>query len=281
MEQVTGVGRLRDLVRQGRRDGRSVGFVPTMGALHEGHVSLVRRARAECGLVVVSIFVNPLQFAPGEDFQRYPRSPEKDARLLAEAGADIVYFPEAGEIYPTGFSTSIEVDGVSQGGEGAVRPGHFRGVATVVAKLFHQVDPDAAYFGRKDLQQVAVVSRMVRDLDFSVRIVVGEIVRDADGLALSSRNAYLSSEERLRAAALPRALFEAQRRASEGERDSGVIEQGCRAHLETAGLHVDYVEIVDPATMRRSERIDPGHALTAAVRVGKTRLIDNVLLLER
>ena len=280
MEKVTGVGRLRELVRQSRREGRSVGFVPTMGALHEGHVSLVRRARAECGLVVVSIFVNPLQFAAGEDLQRYPRSPEEDARLLADAGADILYLPDAGQMYPPAFSTSVDVGGVSEAGEGAVRPGHFRGVATVVAKLFQQVDPDVAYFGRKDLQQVAVVSRMVRDLDIPVRLVVGAIVRDADGLALSSRNVYLSSEERLRAAALPRALFEAQRRASKGERDSGVIENGCRADLERAGLRVDYVEIVDPATMRHCERIERGNALTAAVRVGKTRLIDNVLLLE-
>ena len=280
MEKVTGVGRLRELVRQSRREGRSVGFVPTMGALHEGHVSLVRRARAECGLVVVSIFVNPLQFAAGEDLQRYPRSPEEDARLLADAGADILYLPDAGQMYPPAFSTSVDVGGVSEGGEGAVRPGHFRGVATVVAKLFQQVDPDVAYFGRKDLQQVAVVSRMVRDLDIPVRLVVGAIVRDADGLALSSRNVYLSSEERLRAAALPRALFEAQTRASKGERDSGVIENGCRADLERAGLRVDYVEIVDPATMRHCERIERGNALTAAVRVGKTRLIDNVLLLE-
>ncbi|HMF10188.1 MAG TPA: pantoate--beta-alanine ligase [Thermoanaerobaculia bacterium] len=280
MEKVTGVGRLRELVRQSRREGRSVGFVPTMGALHEGHVSLVRRARAECGLVVVSIFVNPLQFAAGEDLQRYPRSPEEDARLLADAGADILYLPDAGQMYPPAFSTSVDVGGVSEAGEGAVRPGHFRGVATVVAKLFQQVDPDVAYFGRKDLQQVAVVSRMVRDLDIPVRLVVGAIVRDADGLALSSRNVYLSSEERLRAAALPRALFEAQTRASKGERDSGVIENGCRADLERAGLRVDYVEIVDPATMRHCERIERGNALTAAVRVGKTRLIDNVLLLE-
>jgi pantoate--beta-alanine ligase len=280
VETILGAQRLRELVRLERDAGKSIGMIPTMGALHEGHLSLVRRARAECGLVVVSIFVNPLQFGPGEDLQRYPRSPENDARLLAEAGVDILYLPQTAEMYPTGFSTSIEVAGVSEGGESAVRPGHFRGVATVVAKLFLQATPDTAYFGRKDLQQVAVVSRMVQDLGFPVRIAVGDTVRESDGLALSSRNVYLSREERLQAASFPRALSEARGRALQGERDSRALERACRAALQDSGLQVDYVEVVDPVTMRRVPTITPGSALAAAVRLGKTRLIDNVLLLE-
>ncbi len=280
METVLRPERLRELVRPARAAGTSIGLVPTMGALHEGHLSLVRRARAECGLLIVSVFVNPLQFGPGEDFQRYPRSPEADARLLAGAGVDILYLPEPRRMYPAGFSTSVDVAGVSEGGEGAVRPGHFRGVATVVAKLFLQAQPDAAYFGRKDLQQTAVVQRMIEDMDFPVRLVIGEIVREPDGLALSSRNVYLSAPERQTAAALPRALFQARAQALGGERDPETLQRATRSALEAAGLLVDYVAIVDPATMRPVERVARGHALTAAVRVGKTRLLDNVVLLE-
>ncbi|HEY6065004.1 MAG TPA: pantoate--beta-alanine ligase [Thermoanaerobaculia bacterium] len=278
METVQDVAQLRDRVAAARARKLRVGFVPTMGALHEGHLSLVRRARAECGFVVVSIFVNPLQFAPGEDFARYPRRPDEDASLLAKAGADLLYAPDPGTFYPPGFSTSVEVAGVTEGGEGAARPGHFRGVATVVARLFHQVAPETAYFGRKDLQQVAVIRRMVRDLDFPVEIAVLPTVREADGLAMSSRNAYLSPGDRLLAAALPRALFAARDRAASGATDPRALEEETRAEIERAGLAVDYVEAVDPETMARAERLRPGLALAAAVRVGKTRLIDNVLL---
>jgi pantoate--beta-alanine ligase len=249
-----------------------------MGALHEGHLSLVRRARGENGFVTVSIFVNPLQFGPGEDLARYPRQVEKDAALLQNEGADVLYLPEAAEFYPPDFSTAVEVGAVTEGGEGAMRPGHFRGVATVVAKLFLQVEPDAAYFGRKDLQQVAVIRRMARDLDFPLRIVVGETVREPDGLALSSRNAYLSPEERARAASLPRALFAARDRAAAGGRDARALEAETRRRLEEEGLTVDYVEVVDPESMRRLEDAAAGAAIAAAVRVGKTRLIDNVLV---
>jgi pantoate--beta-alanine ligase len=271
---------LRALIRDARANGKSIGFVPTMGALHEGHLSLVRRARADCGFVVVSIFVNPLQFAPGEDLARYPRRSEADAAMLQAAGVDLVYTPEAPAFYALDFSTSVEVAAVSDGGEGARRPGHFRGVATVVAKLFLQVAPDVAYFGRKDLQQVAVIRRMVRDLDFPVRLVIGETVRESDGLAMSSRNAYLSPAEREQASGLARALFAARDRAKRGERDAQILEQQTRVDLENAGFEVEYVEAVDGATMRRAECIEAGMALTAAVRLGKTRLIDNVLLLE-
>lgn len=251
-----------------------------MGALHAGHLSLVQRARAECDFLAVSIFVNPLQFAPGEDFARYPRRVEEDTALLESAGVDLLYTPGASAFYPGGFATSVEVAGVSEGGEGAVRPGHFRGVATVVTKLFQRVAPDRAYFGRKDLQQVAVVRRLISDLDFGIQIVVGETVRDQDGLALSSRNAYLSPEERRRAAAFPRALFAARDAAARGERDAAALLRRTREDLKRAGFEVDYVDAVDEETMRPVERLGPKTALTAAIRVGKTRLIDNVSLLE-
>jgi pantoate--beta-alanine ligase len=280
-EAVKTVHSLRELraeLATARNGGKTVGFVPTMGALHEGHLSLVRRAKKECGIAIVSIFVNPLQFGPGEDFASYPRRPEEDAGLLASAGAELLYAPRSDGFFPPGFSTAVEVSGVTEGGEGAIRPGHFRGVATIVARLFLQVAPDAAYFGRKDLQQVAVVRRMVRDLDFRIRIVACETVRYPDGLAMSSRNAYLSAEERARAAALSRALFAARDRAAAGERETGALERETRLALEAAGLSVDYVQAVEAETMERAARVAPGVALTAAVRLGKTRLIDNVLL---
>jgi pantoate--beta-alanine ligase len=280
MKTATETRAVRELVRKERAGGKSIGLVPTMGALHEGHLSLVRRARKTCAYVVVSIFVNPLQFAPGEDLSRYPRREREDAALLEAESVDLLFLPDAGELYPPGFSTSIEVAHVSEGGEGAARPGHFRGVATVVAKLFLLVQPDVAFFGRKDLQQVAVIRRMVRDLDFPIRIEVGETVREPDGLALSSRNAYLSADERQLAAGFPSALFEARDRVAAGERSASQLERDTRLDLEAAGLAVDYVEVVDPDTMARQSRIEPGSTLTAAVRAGKTRLIDNVTLLE-
>ena len=265
---------LRDLVREARASGKTVGFVPTMGALHAGHFSLVRLARQESDLVVVSIFVNPLQFAPGEDLARYPRKEEEDRAALEREGADVVYLPDAAAMYPPGFSTAVVVSGVSEGGEGAARPGHFGGVATVVAKLFLQVQPDVAVFGRKDLQQVAVVRRMIRDLDFPIRLVVGETLREPDGLALSSRNAYLSPEQRPLAATLQRAL-------SAG---AGVSARGPEAVLSTAravlaaepAIDVDYLELRDPDLGRDPQA---GRArLLVAARVGTTRLIDNIAI---
>jgi pantoate--beta-alanine ligase len=278
MNTVRDVLALRDLVREARTSGKTVGFVPTMGALHAGHFSLVRLARRESDLVVVSIFVNPLQFAPGEDLARYPRKEEEDRASLEREGTDVVYLPPAAAMYPPGFSTAVVVSAVSEGGEGAARPGHFGGVATVVAKLFLQVLPDVAVFGRKDLQQVAVVRRMIRDLDFPIRLVVGETVREPDGLALSSRNAYLSPEGRRIAAALPRALFEARDAAGRGERAAAVLTSRIRRELEAAGLRVDYVDAVDPETMTPVTDAAAGTALAAAVRVGSTRLIDNVFV---
>lgn len=249
-----------------------------MGALHEGHLSLVRLARSQADFVVVSIFVNPLQFAPGEDYARYPRREAEDVDVLAGAGADVVYLPDPAGFYPADFSTAVEVTAVTEGGEGAARPGHFRGVATVVARLFLQVLPDVAVFGRKDLQQVAVIRRMIRDLDFPIRLVVGDTVREPDGLAMSSRNAYLSPEERRVASALPRSLFRARDAAARGERDARELTAGIRRELEAAGVRVDYVEVVDPETMKQVARASEGSAIAAAVRIGKTRLIDNVVV---
>ena len=231
-----------------------IGLVPTMGAFHEGHLSLFRAARAECGYVVASLFVNPAQFAAGEDFERYPRDYARDERLAEGAGVDLLFAPAAAELYPPGFQTWIDVEELGHPLEGEHRPGHFRGVATICLKLFNIVRPARAYFGRKDAQQAAVVLRMVRDLDLDLEIRVLPTVRDDDGLALSSRNAYLSADERLRALALPRAL---------ATRDAR------KARKELNGLEVDYVEEVD---------LDGTRVLAAAIRVGGTRLIDNVVL---
>jgi pantoate--beta-alanine ligase len=248
-----------------------------MGALHEGHLSLVRQARAQAPATVVSIFVNPLQFAAGEDYEKYPRAYGRDLELLEAEGADVVFAPPAEELYPEGFSTSIAVSRVSERLEGAVRPGHFAGVATVVAKLFHAVEPAAAIFGRKDLQQCAVVRRMIEDLDFPVRLVVAPISREPDGLARSSRNVYLSADERRRAAEFPRALFERAARISAGESPRRA-ESEVRERLEAAGFAVDYAELVDPVSMDHLAENAPGAALVSAVRLGKVRLLDNVLI---
>jgi pantoate--beta-alanine ligase len=280
MITVAGVEKVRAAVGRARAAGEPVALVPTMGALHEGHLSLVRLAKKHAPFVAVSIFVNPLQFGPTEDFARYPRRVEEDERLLAAEKVDVLYRPDAREMYAPDFSTHVAVDAVSEGGEGAQRPGHFRGVATVVTKLFLQVLPDVAAFGRKDLQQLAVVRRLIRDLDFPIRLVVGETVREPDGLALSSRNVYLSPEERRRAADLPRSLFAARARAAHGERDARSLEVDVLRQLEAAGLAADYVETVDADTMARAPAVRPGVALAAAVRLGKTRLIDNVYLLD-
>jgi pantoate--beta-alanine ligase len=248
-----------------------------MGALHEGHLSLVRLARNLAATTVVSIFVNPLQFAPGEDYDKYPRQPERDLATLEREGADVVFSPRADELYPEGFSTSISVSRVSERLEGAVRPGHFSGVATVVAKLFHAVNPEIAIFGRKDLQQCAVVRRMIGDLAFPIRLVVAPISREADGLARSSRNVYLSEEERRRAAAFPRELFEGAGRISAGEKPARV-EREAGHRFVASGLGVDYVELVDPVSMEHLAENRPGSVLTAAVRLGKVRLLDNILI---
>src|SRR5439155_9980812 len=248
-------------VRAAIDPARRVGLVPTMGALHEGHLSLVRAARAECDVVVLSLFVNPAQFGTGEDLDRYPRDEERDAQLAEREGVDLLFVPETDELYPVGFSTWVDVD--STGAEGKARPGHFRGVATVCLKLFHIVRPSAAYFGQKDAQQAAVLRRLVRDLDLPLELRVLPTVRDVDGLALSSRNAYLSSEERARALALPRALEAGKAAHARGDDPVAV------AQAALNGLQPDYVELVD---------VGGATLLASAARIGATRLIDNVVL---
>jgi pantoate--beta-alanine ligase len=272
---------LRSALAQPRLEGRTIGLVPTMGYLHEGHASLLRAARAECDLVVMSLFVNPTQFGPGEDLESYPRDEERDLRLAAEAGADLVYAPAVEEVYPDGFSTTVEVGGnltaVLDGDPARRGPEHFRGVATVVAKLFNSVGPDVAYFGQKDAQQAAVIKRMARDLDFPVRIEVLPTVRESDGLALSSRNAYLDEDARERAVALSRALRAAERGAREESLAAGL--DAARGELARAGIEPEYLEARDAEELRPVAELNGRPVLVAvAARVGGARLIDNVLI---
>ena len=262
---------MRALAREWHAAGEIVGLVPTMGALHAGHMSLVAAARAETPRVVVSIFVNPLQFGPGEDFERYPRPVEADLAMLREARVDAVYMPDQATLYPRDAATRVHVGGVTETLEGLHRPGHFEGVATVVTKLFWATDPDRAYFGQKDAQQVAVVRRLAADLDSGVEIRVCPTIREADGLAVSSRNAYLSREERMAALSLSRSLRTASEMYASGEHDAGRLRARIQEVLAAEPLaEVDYAELVDPTTFQ-----PPGTLAVLAVRFGKTRLIDN------
>ena len=255
------------------------GLVPTMGALHDGHASLIKRARRECEHVGVSIFVNPAQFGPAEDLAKYPRSMEKDMALLESLGVDAVWTPSTETVYPPGYQTWISVDDVSKPLEGVIRPGHFRGVSTVVAKLLNIFSPDRVYFGQKDAQQVAVIRRLAADLNFPVDIVVSPTVREIDGLAMSSRNAYLKEDERRAAPALYRALSAAKEVFEAGEKNAGAIRAAVLKTLSTEPLvNVQYVSVSDPDTVEEIHEISGGALLSAAVIIGKTRLIDNVLL---
>ncbi|WP_343528705.1 pantoate--beta-alanine ligase [Sphingomonas sp.] len=262
-----------------RADGARVALVPTMGALHAGHIALVEAAKRPGTKVVASIFVNPKQFGPGEDLGRYPRREQSDLRMLTEAGCDLVWLPGVEAMYPDGHATTIRVEGVSEGLEGASRPGHFDGVATVVAKLFNQIGADAAYFGEKDFQQLAVIRRMVADLDFPIEIVGVPTQRDDDGLALSSRNIYLDEEQRAKAVALPRALGVAARAIGRGE-DVATVLADARATLAAAGFEVDYVELADAESLMLDPAADRPRRLLAAARMGSTRLIDNIAITE-
>jgi pantoate--beta-alanine ligase len=257
------------------------GLVPTMGALHDGHASLIRRAMGECDHVGVSIFVNPLQFGSGEDLEKYPRTIEDDLALLEELGAALVFTPAADSMYPSGYQTWIKVENVTAPLEGAARPGHFRGVVTVVAKLFNAFQPDRAYFGQKDAQQAVVIRRMVKDLNFPVAIVVCPTVRESDGLALSSRNAYLGPEERKAATVLYRALVSAKNSYEKGEQDGAVLRSVMQSVIESEPLAAaEYISAADPETLLELQQIVPenGALLSMAVRIGETRLIDNLLL---
>jgi pantoate--beta-alanine ligase len=262
-----------------RGEGRILGLVPTMGALHEGHLSLVRAARAVSDVVVVSIFVNPTQFGPNEDFSKYPRTFEADCAMLERAGVDLIFAPTVDEMYPAGASTFVVVEGVSDRLDGASRPGHFRGVTTVVSKLFHIIGPHKAFFGQKDAAQVAVLRKMVRDLNFPLQIVVCPIVREADGLALSSRNRYLSETERGEALVLHRALKAVEDATFSGEKSAQRLVEIARAvFAEEPGVRVDYISVVDPDTLEDVADVRSGALVAVAAFVGSTRLIDNVLL---
>lgn len=278
VEVLETVAAVRARVRDERRAGKSIGLVPTMGYLHEGHLSLIRRARADCDFVVVSIFVNPLQFGPNEDYNVYPRDLKRDSALAAEAGADVIFHPTPEEMYPEGFQTHVEVEKLSQGLCGAFRPGHFRGVATVVTKLFNIVSPDKAYFGEKDAQQLAVIRRMVRDLNLDIEIVPMPIVRESDGLALSSRNTYLSPEERRAATVVYRALLCGRDLIAAGERDGQRVRDAVRGTLESEPLvsRIDYVAVVDPDTLEEKTILAGRVMLAVAAYIGKVRLIDNI-----
>ncbi|MGD0113034.1 MAG: pantoate--beta-alanine ligase [Armatimonadota bacterium] len=277
---TTRVEDVRARVARARVGGAIIGLVPTMGALHEGHLSLMWRARSECGYVVVSIFVNPTQFGPGEDFQKYPRDLGADVQRVGEVGVDLAFAPEVETMYPPGDSTFVEVTGTPPPGRCAPhRPGHFRGVTTVCARLFNIAGADRAYFGEKDYQQIQIVKRMARDLKFPLEIVPVPTVREADGLAMSSRNAYLSAEERKAAAVLYRALSQARERFAKGERVAAVLVGAAQGVIESQPIvQVQYIELRDAETLAQVDRIERPAVLAVAAFVGKTRLIDNVVL---
>ena len=279
MRTVHAVDELRLALAPARRDGQAIGLVPTMGALHEGHVSLIRRARRECDVVVVSLFVNPAQFDERADLDRYPRSERRDAELAADAGADIMFAPPVEEVYPPGFATAVVVRGLTDRLEGAVRGAeHFRGVCTIVAKLLGMALPDVAYFGQKDAQQLVVIRRMVADLNLPVRIQACPTVREDDGLAMSSRNARLSGEQRSRALALSEALHAAARVAADGERSGEALRDAAFAAMRSRDVEPEYVELVDPDTLEPCDELSQEALLLLAARIGETRLIDNALL---
>ncbi|HVF49698.1 MAG TPA: pantoate--beta-alanine ligase [Pyrinomonadaceae bacterium] len=282
MEIINRRQRMSSVARKLRREeDRTIGLVPTMGALHEGHLSLVREARRMCDVVVVSVFVNPAQFGPGEDFQRYPRDLTKDTTLLSDYNVEYIFAPSVEEIYPKNFATYVTVEGLSDQLEGAARPGHFRGVATVLTVLFNTVRPDFAFFGQKDAQQTLVVERLVRDLAFDTEIVVLPTVREESGLALSSRNMYLSADERRAAAVIYRALSQARETYAEGERNARRLAETVRQQIEAEPrARLQYVSVTDAETMEKLEQLSEDRPVLIAVAayLGNTRLIDNIML---
>ncbi|MES2059215.1 MAG: pantoate--beta-alanine ligase [Pseudomonadota bacterium] len=277
MQTIRQTESLREAVATFRADGARIALVPTMGALHAGHMALIEAAKRPGIRVIASIFVNPKQFGAGEDLSRYPRKETADTRMLKEAGCDLLWMPSVDIMYPEGFATNISVAGISDGLDGAARPRHFDGVATVVAKLFNQVRPDIAYFGEKDFQQLAVIRRMVTDLDLDIEIIGVPTQREDDGLALSSRNIYLDADQRARAVALPRALGVAARAIGRGD-DAQAALDTARESLKAAGFEVDYVELVDAETLAADNDSSRPRRLLAAARIGTTRLIDNLAI---
>lgn len=280
MKSIEKIEKMQAESREAKIEGKTVGLVPTMGYLHEGHLSLVRAAKKECDVVVVSIFVNPTQFGPGEDFEKYPRDIKRDMKLLEEEGVDIVFNPLEEEMYPEGFSTFVEVTGpVTESLCGRSRPGHFRGVTTVVSKLFDIVEPTRSYFGRKDAQQASVIKRMVQDLDMPVEVRVMPIIREEDGLAMSSRNTYLSDEERKQALSIYDALKRVEELIEGGEISSSVIKEEVKNILRAEeDIKIDYIEVVDADSMEEVDEVKNNTLIAIAAIVGKTRLIDNVLI---
>ncbi len=278
MKTIENKEALRRAVADARRSGHTIGFVPTMGYLHEGHLSLMRRARRENDLVVTSIFVNPTQFGPNEDLDAYPRDIERDSALMVQEKVDLAYLPSANQLYPEGYTTYVEVKGpMTQALCGLSRPRHFRGVTTIVTKLFHLVAPDRAYFGQKDAQQVAVIKQMTADLDFDIEIVVCPTVREADGLAMSSRNAYLSAQHRQDAVALSKSLFEARERIEGGERRAEAVLQRITERIGAVpDAVIDYISVVDAGTLSDLETLRGEVLIAVAVKLGGTRLIDNI-----
>jgi pantoate--beta-alanine ligase len=273
------ISEMRAECRAARREGTRLGFVPTMGALHEGHLSLVRAAKGACDVVAASIFVNPAQFGPTEDLSKYPRTFDRDCELLEKENVDLVFAPSVEEMYPAGAITWVTVEGLSDKLDGQSRPGHFRGVTTIVAKLFHAVEPDAAFFGQKDAAQVAIIRRMVRDLNFAVEIIACPIVREADGLAMSSRNAYLDPEQRRSALVLHRALLRMKKMWEGGERSTRKLIEGGRDEMgKEKSVRIDYVEVVDPDGLDAVENVRRGALAAVAAFLGTTRLIDNIQL---
>lgn len=279
MEIIKDIKGMREFVRQQRQAGRRVGFVPTMGYLHEGHLSLVRIAREAADTVVMSIFVNPLQFGVGEDYEEYPRDLTRDSQLAESAGVAAIFAPAVSEMYCKDHATFVDVEHLTEGLCGASRPGHFRGVTTVVCKLFNIVQPDVAVFGQKDAQQAAVIQRMVRDLNLPLEIIVAPIVREADGLAMSSRNVYLSKEQRQAGLVLSKSLNMARDRIAAGERDAAALRQAMVDYIKAEPLaNIDYVEIVDAESMKPLEELSGRVLMALAVRFGNTRLIDNAVV---
>ncbi|MBC7189816.1 pantoate--beta-alanine ligase [Candidatus Aerophobetes bacterium] len=280
MQVIKDITSMRNLCKTRKLTGEKIGFVPTMGALHKGHVSLIQRAREDCDFLVVSIFVNPTQFGAGEDFDRYPRNLEKDLAICREEGVDAVFVPSQQEMYPEGFSTWVEVKGIlTETLEGAFRPGHFRGVATVVTKLFNIVLPDFSYFGEKDYQQALVIKKMVRELNIDTKIVLVPTVREKDGLAFSSRNLYLSKEEREAARVIYRSLLRAKRAIEDGEEDASAVITLMKDLIEEESLaKIDYIALVNPETLEPVKKIKGRVLVALAVRIGKTRLIDNMVI---
>lgn len=279
MRVIEKISDLKEIICSLKNTGKSVGFVPTMGYLHEGHISLVNASRKENDITVLSIFVNPVQFGVNEDYSTYPRDMERDSRLASEAGVDVIFAPSMSEMYPKGYSTYVNLDGMTETLCGKSRPGHFRGVTTVVTKLFNIVEPNKAYFGQKDAQQAAVIKKMVKDLNMNVEVVVCPIVREQDGLAMSSRNVYLSDEERKAALVLSKSLLEAEKMISDGEISKEKIVQSIITKIKHNPLaSIDYVEVVNADTLDDIELIKGRVLIALAVKIGKTRLIDNIIM---